>query len=333
VQGNISSYERWDGRTASDFRGVYHRLTKEASEGVPGGLVLWPENAVPININREGTHLRELADGMNRTLVAFALDTDFFGHDGYQIEEGEGPIKEESIGETRFYNAGFVVDPEGEIRGRISKTHLVIMGEAVPFRNILPQIMDEYPWGDRDFNPGGQHEEMLPIDSPLGRIGLIVCYESFFPNITRRLVNQGAILVCEGTNTSWFYDRDKVVDGYYQNHKLSWPRGCLDASIQHADNDIFRSVECGVFLARAASTGVSSLIDPAGREWIRTDTFVEDNPTEWVPLTTVRTPYLVLGDWFPLLACLFFVILLLQYLARGWKSDPYRESDIGRFGF
>jgi len=333
VQGDISSYERWDGKTTSEFRAVYHRLTKDASVGVAGGLVLWPENAVPSNINSEGARLSELSSGLNRTLVAFAQDTDFYDHEGLRISEADGPIHESRIGEARNFNSGFIFGPDGRNLGRISKTHLVIMGEAVPFRGIIPEIMDEYPWGDLDFIPGALDEDTEPIETPVGDVAILVCYESFFPGLSRRFVNHGADLICEGTNTSWFYDRQKVVAGYYEGREPSWPLGYMDASIQHANNDVFRAVECGVYFARAASTGVSSLIDPAGREWIRTGTFVEANPTANVPLMRVKTPYLVLGDWLPLLGCLFFAVLFLTYLARGYGDDPYFDQSQRSYRF
>jgi predicted amidohydrolase len=83
----------------------------------------------------------------------------------------------EHEGDT-LYNAAILVGPDGLI-GSYRKTHL-------PFLGV-----------DRFVMPG---DELKVFDTALGRIGLIICYDLRFPEVTRTLALQGADLVALPTN-------------------------------------------------------------------------------------------------------------------------------------
>ena len=83
----------------------------------------------------------------------------------------------ERDGDT-LYNAAILVGPDGLI-GSYRKTHL-------PFLGV-----------DRFVTPG---EEFKVFDTALGRIGLIICYDLRFPEVTRTLALQGADMVALPTN-------------------------------------------------------------------------------------------------------------------------------------
>jgi apolipoprotein N-acyltransferase len=68
--------------------------------------------------------------------------------------------------------------------------------------------------------------------------------------------------------------------------------------------NVFRAVENGMALARAANTGISCLIDPTGRIVDRVNregrsVFVEGILTGEIPLSGGPTFYTRYGDWFP----------------------------------
>jgi predicted amidohydrolase len=83
----------------------------------------------------------------------------------------------ERDGDT-LYNAAILVGPDGLI-GSYRKTHL-------PFLGV-----------DRFVTPGS---EFKVFDTALGRIGLIICYDLRFPEVTRTLALQGADMVALPTN-------------------------------------------------------------------------------------------------------------------------------------
>jgi len=75
-------------------------------------------------------------------------------------------------------NAAVLVGPDGLI-GTYRKTHL-------PFLGV-----------DRFVTPG---EELAVHDTPLGRIGVEICYDLRFPEVTRTLALRGADIVAHPTN-------------------------------------------------------------------------------------------------------------------------------------
>src|SRR3954447_3337756 len=77
-----------------------------------------------------------------------------------------------------LYNAAILVGPDGLI-GSYRKTHL-------PFLGV-----------DRFVTPG---DELKVFDTALGRIGLIICYDLRFPEVTRTLALHGADMVALPTN-------------------------------------------------------------------------------------------------------------------------------------
>jgi predicted amidohydrolase len=77
-----------------------------------------------------------------------------------------------------LHNAAVLVGPDGLI-GSYRKTHL-------PFLGV-----------DRFTTPG---DELSVFDTPLGRIGLEICYDLRFPEVTRTLALRGADIVAHPTN-------------------------------------------------------------------------------------------------------------------------------------
>jgi predicted amidohydrolase len=77
-----------------------------------------------------------------------------------------------------LYNAAVLVGPDGLVGG-YRKTHL-------PFLGV-----------DRFVTPG---DELSVFETPLGRIGLEICYDLRFPEVTRTLALRGADIVAHPTN-------------------------------------------------------------------------------------------------------------------------------------
>ncbi len=103
IQGNIDQAVKWDPAWQDRTVGTYVRLTGEAPR--PVGLVVWPETAVPLFFREDGRRL---------DLEAFARET------GEHLLFG-------ALGRAhgRPTNGAFLLGPDGELRGRYDKRHLV----------------------------------------------------------------------------------------------------------------------------------------------------------------------------------------------------------------
>ena len=81
----------------------------------------------------------------------------------------------EAEGDT-VYNTSFVVDSTGEVVGKYRKIHLF-----------------SFNGEDRFF---GRGETPVIVETSVGRLGIIICYDLRFPELTRRLALEGAAIVC-----------------------------------------------------------------------------------------------------------------------------------------
>jgi nitrilase len=86
-------------------------------------------------------------------------------------------------GESRVVAANLVIDAQGERRARYDKIHL--------FDVDIPQRAERYR-ESATIAPG--HTPVV-VDTPIGRLGLAVCYDVRFPELFRILAAQGAQLL------------------------------------------------------------------------------------------------------------------------------------------
>ncbi|TPW19767.1 MAG: apolipoprotein N-acyltransferase [Elusimicrobia bacterium] len=122
-----------------------------------------------------------------------------------------------------FENFAWVLGSDGALLGRHDKQH------PIPF-------MEGRLKG---------HSDPRPVATPLGPVGVQICYDLDFEDGSRRLASRGArILAVPNLDPA------------------SW--GPLQHS-QHSGMAPLRAVETGLWVAKAASSGDSMLIDPRGR--------------------------------------------------------------------
>lgn len=86
----------------------------------------------------------------------------------------------------KFYNTSVLLDRQGEIRGYYSKMHLFGYGSA-----------------EREVLSAG--EKLTVVDTEFGKVGLSICYDLRFPELYRRLVDQGATIMLNCA--AWPYPR------------------------------------------------------------------------------------------------------------------------------
>jgi predicted amidohydrolase len=81
----------------------------------------------------------------------------------------------------RFWNTSIIIDPQGEIVLKYRK--LYAMTAKTRPGDVYQQYMEIF----------GGPESLFPVvDTPLGRLGTLICYDINFPEVTRCLALQGA---------------------------------------------------------------------------------------------------------------------------------------------
>lgn len=89
----------------------------------------------------------------------------------------------ELIDDGRVRPASLVYDPQGELVARYDKMHLFDVEVDDPQARYMES---------RSFEPG---DTVVCVPTPLGRVGLSICYDLRFPELYRRLLESGAELL------------------------------------------------------------------------------------------------------------------------------------------
>ncbi len=130
------------------------------------------------------------------------------------------------------------------------------------------------PIGESQFT-AGTGGKLLP--TRYGPFGAMICFESCFPTYARHLANEGAQFLFVSSSDAPF--RRSVLP------------------LLHARVAQFRAIETGRFLIRAANTGPSFAVDPAGRITTHLNFYEEGVLMGAVEPRNERTPYMRFGDW------------------------------------
>ena len=99
---------------------------------------------------------------------------------GLWIIAGSMPLVSPEIATGRVYGGCPVYDPAGTQRALYRKIHL--------FDVDLADAQESYR-ESRSMYPG---DEVVAVETPCGRVGLTICYDLRFPELYRRLVDDGA---------------------------------------------------------------------------------------------------------------------------------------------
>ncbi len=213
------------------------------------------------------------------------------------ISEAAGPasvvvgIQREENGD--YFNSLTVLNGQGQVEHVYDKHHLVPFGEYMPFAwlfekwNILGLAARASSAYTRGSGP-----DVIALDG-FGVALPLICYEAVFPQDVHGAKSRPDLLL-QVTNDAWF--------------------GNWSGPYQHLSQARIRAIEQGVPMIRAANTGVSAVIDGAGRILAHIPLNEAGFVDAYVPAPLRLTLYSRTGD-FPVF-CLLVAFALLTI----WKE-------------
>jgi len=241
-------------------------LTRSAADF---DLALWSENALPALLPENGHLLRGAlrGDGRERALLLGAPRAD---------PERPGTL----------HTSAFLVDAEGRVLGTHDKLKLL------PFAEYAPWPFAPGGLGGREAAPGVAPRVLSWRGMSFGPL---VCYEVLFAPLARRLTMDGAGVLVNLSNDSWF--------------------GATGAAEQHLAAAMYRAIETGRPLLRATHTGITAALDARGRVVARLPAQLPGTRRVDVEPGRGTTPYARFGDA-PLGAALLAVLGLTSFRLR-----------------
>ncbi len=268
LQPNISQEMRWGSASVAE---LFIEMEAMNADAIAAGaeVVIWPESTIPLTY--------ATTDLFRESIERASRD----GAGSGPVDIILGSVAEDPEDRASLWNSAYLVS-NGETAGRYDKIRLVPFGEYVPMREMLffaeklVRAVGDFQFGEND----------RPLKGKFN-YGPAICYEVVYPQITRTQVLNGADVLVTITNDGWF--------------------GGTAAPRQHLNMARLRAVEGDRYLLRAATTGISALVDPTGRivqsldENLKGTLMVGFSPRQTV------TPYVRFGDW-SAVACVLFLI-------------------------
>lgn len=225
--------------------------------GIPA-FVIWPENASDLDpFSVSSAH--DLIDVAVRTIDRPIL---------------VGTLTVDPADPNRVLNTGIVWDPTTGPGQRYIKQHLVPFGEYVPFRAQLTKLITRFDRVPRDFAPG-----RTPGTLEIGgiRIADVICFEIAYDSIPRNALASGARLLVVQTNNATY--------------------GATAQPAQQLEITRLRAIEHGRTVVVASTSGISAIIDAAGRVVAEAPTFAPAYLDRQVTLRDSTTIADRLGGW------------------------------------
>lgn len=238
-----------------------------------------------------------------------------------------------------FANAALMFDRNGNFTGWYGKRHLVPLAESVPFieypavKKLLTKITGfSFCWtpgqfvslfnlpcrytGDaltQDHYIFDQSQERPPysyildneklLENPSVLAASPICFEDAFPDIFRDFHRHGAELFVNITDDSWSLTKS--------------------AEYQHFVIACFRAIEFRTTLVRSTNSGVTAVIDPAGRILCKAPLFEKTYLNAEVPVyRTKHTVYSSFLNWFNWLLMILTGLFVLYCMKDERDAKP-----------
>ena len=282
LQGNVDQSIKWKAGFREEIMENYARLAEETkNDGAE--LIVMPETAIP----RRQDRMMSLHPEISR----YATDTERYVLTGVPSKAIRTNVDDPRGPDIR-YNSAVLISPKGDDLQWYDKNRLVPFGEYIPKKHWLERIAGRNITGTLNFEPSGKYT-LMPF--PGAPFAVFICYEAVYPSTVRRLNRLGAQFLVTITNDAWF--------------------GNTSAPYQHWSQVAIRAIENRRYVARAANTRISGIIDPLGRTLMATDLYREAELVGSVGVMDIHSLYERIGDIAAYAAHAVYLIALAVGLA------------------
>ncbi len=249
IQANLDQGVIWREQNMELIMQTYQNMTRQVAK-TP--VIIWPEGAIPKFYVEVASYYQMIATDILDADATLLSGTFYLGESPSQFHAGLINIKTNQ---------------------RYGKRRLVPLGEYTPLADWLEPIYRQMDFRMNNLE-SSQDRPLLQIHNH--PVGVSICYESIYPEITRLSFPDAAYLI-NVSNDSWF--------GYSRG---PW---------QHLEANRLRAIETGRDLLRAANGGVTAIIRADGSVEKTTPLFKRVILEGEVQSRDGVTPYVRLGEW------------------------------------
>ncbi len=234
ADSGLSQAEKWRGRPDQEWRVLARYLDASGTpEESRAQVVVWPEGAIPV-VNFFLLENPEFLQGVGRGMGDRAL---VIGLTRREMHNGE----------LEYYNSAAIIDGVAgapRVSGQVyDKSRLVPFGEFIPLWSLVSRLnIAPLQRIGAGFTAGSPPTRLIIPEAPPAAV--LICYEAIFPGLVPRGDERPGWII-NVTNDAWF--------------------GSGSGPYQHYIASRYRAIEEGLPMARAASGGISAIIDSYGR--------------------------------------------------------------------
>ncbi len=281
IQPNIPPDKKSSDQDFDDNIRLHMELTERAAAGQRPDVIVWPETAFPADISKDRfwyPRFGKIASGNNALFIFGAVP----------------------VVDGKSYNSAVVLDQSGAFAGIYDKQFLVPVSEFKP-GGILKFLSPLFEGHGFNFSAGVQPGVFSNREGKI-RFGMMICSETCYPSLARKLANKDAGWMIAILNDGWFARPEAVM--------------------MHAQNAVFRAVESGRDIVSVGNTGWTGAINAHGvmRHDQQLPLQRQAQGAFDVSSRQKETLYSKIGDFFAG-ACGLFVIMLLIFQPRTRKKS------------
>ncbi len=287
VQPNIDPYAKESSMPAIQQLNILTRLSDSIGQNNTE-FFLWPETAIPVQVNEETIRTNGYFLTAQRFLSKFKNGNLITGAETVKLNnQPAGDTKNYDQQANLYYgyfNAAINIENSAKVQF-YHKSKLVPGVEAMPFGDALSFLKPVFAQlGGATGSYGGQeHPGVFYSQSGIG-VAPVVCFESIWGDWIATSVHKGAQFIAIITN-----------DGWWEN---------TTGKDQHLDYAKLRAIETRRWVCRSANTGISAFINQRGDLVQHTKWWTRTAIKQDINLNSDLTFYVLHGDYLAELGCI-----------------------------